>query len=639
MKTTTKLILLGVLLSSLSLHPSAFGQGTAFTYQGQLSLATGPANGSYDLTFAVFNSLTGGAQQGSTITSTATAVSNGLFTVTLDFGNQFPGANRWLEISVRTNGGGSFTTLSPRQALTSVPYAVQAANAGVAASASSVSAVNITGTVGVAQLSTNVALRAGGNIFSGTQSNAGNLFLTGGGTFFTDNGPYFYAKNSAGVYEGYLVPRWVDNGMYMNFGDGGFFLRDNHNNYYLTVLTNQTITLGGPEIFPSSLGDKIALWGSPGAPNFGFGIAPALLQIHADVSASDIAFGYGQNTNFTETMRIKGSGNVGINTSSPGLNTLQINPGFEPANGYALEVNDPGYGYGANIQINRPSGTGGIGLVVDDIANGDASTSLFLVRNDSATNSQFLFDILANGNVGIGNTAPETPLQVGSYNNGDEYLTVSSAGGNQFRSGIKLRHFNSGYGWTLVSDEIDSSFRLLSHFNDTNGVTRLYVDRFSGDVGIGTTNPAAALDVAGEITCTAINITSDRNAKEDFQTVNPQEVLAKVTALPITEWQYKADKANNTESRHIGPMAQDFSAAFALNHDNKHISVVDEGGVALAAIQGLNEKVDERDARIHEQEIQVQTQAAEIRKLSQALADLQTAFGKMQQNVEKSKAE
>jgi len=56
-------------------------------------------------------------------------VSNGLFTVTLDFGANFPGANRWLEIGVRTNGGGAYTTLSPRQALTATPYAIMAGNA------------------------------------------------------------------------------------------------------------------------------------------------------------------------------------------------------------------------------------------------------------------------------------------------------------------------------------------------------------------------------------------------------------------------------------------------------------------------------------------------------------------------------
>jgi hypothetical protein len=84
---------------------------------------------------------------------------------------------------------------------------------------------------------------------------------------------------------------------------------------------------------------------------------------------------------------------------------------------------------------------------------------------------------------------------------------------------------------------------------------------------------------------------SDRNSKEAFTAINPRAVLEKVSALPITQWRYKAE-ADGTE--HIGPMAQDFHAAFGLNgNDDKHISTVDEGGVALAAIQGLNQKLEE----------------------------------------------
>ena len=80
---------------------------------------------------------------------------------------------------------------------------------------------------------------------------------------------------------------------------------------------------------------------------------------------------------------------------------------------------------------------------------------------------------------------------------------------------------------------------------------------------------------------------SDRNAKENFMPVDPQSVLEKVAVLPLSEWNYKAD----TATRHIGPMAQDFYAAFAVGPDDKHITTVDADGVALAAIQGLNQKL------------------------------------------------
>src|SRR5207302_1257077 len=107
-----------LVLFTLGLQPAIWAQGTAFTYQGRLTDNASPANGSYDLTFALFSVSSGAGQVGTTITNTATAVSNGVFTVTLDFGANFPGAGRWLEIGARTNSGGAFATLSPRQKLT-----------------------------------------------------------------------------------------------------------------------------------------------------------------------------------------------------------------------------------------------------------------------------------------------------------------------------------------------------------------------------------------------------------------------------------------------------------------------------------------------------------------------------------------
>src|SRR5713226_9634895 len=99
---------------------SAFAQTSGFTYQGRLTDGGTPATGNYDLQFALWDSLSGGAQIGSTQTVSSVSVSNGIFTVTLDFGaNAFSGADRFLEISARAAGGGSFTLLSPRQQITS----------------------------------------------------------------------------------------------------------------------------------------------------------------------------------------------------------------------------------------------------------------------------------------------------------------------------------------------------------------------------------------------------------------------------------------------------------------------------------------------------------------------------------------
>jgi hypothetical protein len=138
------------LLSAVNLQPSTFAQGTAFTYQGQLTDNGNPANGSYDLTFAVFDALTIGTQVSSTVTNGATSVSNGQFTVTLDFGpGVFTGDRRWLEIGVSTNGsGGAFTTLTPRQAITPTPYAILASTASNVVPGSVVTTVNPTSRIG-----------------------------------------------------------------------------------------------------------------------------------------------------------------------------------------------------------------------------------------------------------------------------------------------------------------------------------------------------------------------------------------------------------------------------------------------------------------------------------------------------------
>lgn len=106
--------------------------------------------------------------------------------------------------------------------------------------------------------------------------------------------------------------------------------------------------------------------------------------------------------------------------------------------------------------------------------------------------------------------------------------------------------------------------------------------------------PGGNLTVNGPISCQSLNQTSDRAAKENFAAIDCQKVLEKVSGLPITRWNYKTE----TSAEHVGPMAQDFYAAFSLGSDDKHINTVDEGGIALVAIQGLNQVVKEKDAEI-----------------------------------------
>jgi len=101
--------------------------------------------------------------------------------------------------------------------------------------------------------------------------------------------------------------------------------------------------------------------------------------------------------------------------------------------------------------------------------------------------------------------------------------------------------------------------------------------------------------VRGTINANVILNTSDRSAKSSISHIDAKSILAKVSAMPITRWMYRADESKNW---HIGPMAQDFRQAFGLGQDDKTIATVDADGVALAAIQGLHQIVKEKDARI-----------------------------------------
>ncbi|HQU83470.1 MAG TPA: collagen-like protein [Pyrinomonadaceae bacterium] len=104
---------------------AVFAQTSAFSYQGRLNDASLPANGSYDLQFALYDAVSAGTQVGTTQTLTGVTISQGIFSVTLDFGAAaFTGADRFLEMRVKKPADATYTTLAPRQLITSAPYSV-----------------------------------------------------------------------------------------------------------------------------------------------------------------------------------------------------------------------------------------------------------------------------------------------------------------------------------------------------------------------------------------------------------------------------------------------------------------------------------------------------------------------------------
>ena len=151
MKAICYSISTGIILSICCLY--AVGQSTQITYQGSLKDGANPATGNHDFEFLLYDALAGGGQLGTTVTISNVAVTEGTFSVTLDFGSQFPGANRFLEIRVRLSGGGAFTPLAPRQQIGSTPYSIKSLTAETAATASSAAnATNATNATNALQL-------------------------------------------------------------------------------------------------------------------------------------------------------------------------------------------------------------------------------------------------------------------------------------------------------------------------------------------------------------------------------------------------------------------------------------------------------------------------------------------------------
>ena len=209
--------------------------------------------------------------------------------------------------------------------------------------------------------------------------------------------------------------------------------------------------------------------------------------------------------------------------------------------------------------------------------------------------------ITASGRLGIGNGAPAFPLDVTAPQAVARFITTNNINGSVLvldntTPGLTYHgavNFNDGAG------QIGYLTTGAMTFTTSNGERMRILN--NGNVGVGNTNPGYLLVVGNSGSPAYCNGTtwqngSDRDSKEAFAAINPRTVLEKVLALPITEWKYKAETDG---TRHLGPVAQDFHAAFGLNGpDDKHIATVDEEGVALAAIQGLNQKLMEKDAEI-----------------------------------------
>jgi hypothetical protein len=268
-----------------------------------------------------------------------------------------------------------------------------------------------------------------------------------------------------------------------------------------------------------------------------------------------------------------GSGNLFIgenagNSATPGTNNTAI--GVQDLQSNAGGFDNTAIGY--NALLSNISGYDNTANGIDTLAD----------NTFGSLNTATGYGALSQSTTGIENTA--TGGMALQSLTGGNFNTAEGVGALQ---GLTNGEDNIAFGYQAGSAVLAGNNNI--HIGNAGQASD------NGIIRIGTEGLQAATYLTGNVYANAVQLTSDRNAKENLTAVNPRDVLARVTALPVTQWNYKTE---SKEVQHIGPMAQDFQAAFRLSADAKHISVGDESGVALAAIQGLNQKLDEKDAEI-----------------------------------------
>ena len=291
----------------------------------------------------------------------------------------------------------------------------------------------------------------------------------------------FLSTNSDGTFStGTYLNNWTEaNGnVYRNSGNVGI----------------GTSTVNMPLSFASTLGNKIALWGNSTSSHYGLGIQGALLQIYTGVMEDNIAFGYGSSTDFTETMRIKGSGNVGIGTINP-KNKLDVEGGLAIGSTYSGTNTAPTDG----VLIE-----GNVGIGTTDPKNKlDIEGGLAIGSTYSGTNTVPTDGVLIEGNVGIGTTDPKNKLDV----EGGLAIGSTYSGTNTAPTDGVLIEGNVGIGTTDPKNKLDveGGLAIGSTYSGTNTAPTDGV-LIEGNVGIGTTDPKAKLDVNGDIYFSDANV-------------------------------------------------------------------------------------------------------------------------------------
>jgi hypothetical protein len=571
--------------------------GTGFTYQGRLTDGGSPADGEYDLQFYVYDALSGGSWQ-AIVTKENVLVDEGLFAVLLNFGpGIFTGQARYLEIRVRPGSStGAYTTLIPRQALTPAPYALALPGLWTEQNATSPNLIGGYHGNDVASDVVGATIGGGGAADDGSGNPIPNNVTDNYGT--VGGGGKNQAGNDSGT---------TSDASYATVSGG---LKNTASHWYTSIgggaenaVSGVGGTVGGGIRNAASDVDTTVCGGVDNAAS---GFIATVGGGDTNIASGDYATAGGGQDNTASGDHSTVSGGSG-NSAASMLST--VGGGMDNTASGQFSIIGGGQGNTVTANSNHTTVAGGAGNT--------SGAPFATVGGGQGNMASGNHATVAGGNTNVAVTYYATVG--GGQNNvaSGDYSTVPGGSNNS------ARNF-----WTFAAGR-NAKANNIGCFVWGDGSTgdiecnvdHRWVARTSGGVYY-YTNAGLTSGVYVAAGGNSWNSISDRATKENFSLVDGQAVLEQLAAMPIQEYNLKSQDAS---IRHVGPVAQDFYAAFGYGESDLAINMEDADGVALAAIQSLYELNQEQATRIESLEVENAAQQAQIDALAARIDEIEAA--------------
>ncbi|MEM9293986.1 MAG: tail fiber domain-containing protein [Acidobacteriota bacterium] len=272
----------------------------------------------------------------------------------------------------------------------------------------------------------------------------------------------------------------------------------------------------------------------------------------------------------TDSLRVSAQGRLGIRTATPAKD-IHVLSGDSPTLRLQQDTSSGFAAQGWDVAGNEAN------FFVRDV---DVDTIPFRVRPGAP---DLAVVVGPNGDFGLGMLTPLSSLDI--------LRTDGTAR-------ILVREQSTTAGNTVMFEAASSAGNIQTFFRPSSGSG--WKQNFRGtDFRLDSQEDATnemVLDTAGNLTVSGtVSGSSDRSMKEDFLPVDARQILKGIETLPITTWKYRADAAG---VRHLGPVSQDFHAAFGFGPDDRHIAPQDTASVALVGVQALQSELKEKEERV-----------------------------------------